>query len=199
MSARTAAAWSRDSTLRIACCWYRRPRPDNRSKSRSSGSTDRSPIRRKISFFSARRASSSSRSLASTQCAGDRRETHSEQTLEVTPQNQFFCDAPEDSKRCRERQDVGHLRAIAFRLEKVIVDERLERAALHRILEISRAIEGRDARGELLRDAEMARAPGDLFTHADEPRRFARDRFFVRVRHRLHVQIEIARRVEATL
>src|SRR5439155_16285604 len=73
------------------------------------------------------------------------------------------------------------------------------RDALHRILEISRAIEGRDARGELLRDAEMARAPGDLFTHADEPRRFARDRFFVRVRHRLHVQIEIARRVEATL
>jgi hypothetical protein len=48
----------------------------------------------------------------------------------------------------------------------MVVNESLERSALHRVLEVSRRIEGGDPRGEL-RDSEVTPMPCDLFTQFD--------------------------------
>src|SRR5213075_40344 len=73
----------------------------------------------------------------------------------------------------------------------------MECAALHRVLEIAWEIECCDLRRELRADAEMARARGHFVAEADQSRRAAGDGGLVRVRERAHVEVEIARGVEA--
>jgi hypothetical protein len=80
----------------------------------------------------------------------------------------------------------------------MVVHERAERAALHGVLEVDGEIVGRDARGEVLGDSEVARAPRDLFPELDQTAGAAGHGALVGVRERLHVQIEIARGIEAT-
>src|SRR5436190_14596697 len=73
----------------------------------------------------------------------------------------------------------------------------MDRPELHRVLEIAREIEGRDLRREVVADAEMARAPGHFLAEADQSGRASGDGGLVRVRERAHVEVEIARGVEA--
>ena len=77
--------------------------------------------------------------------------------------------------------------------------ERPEGAALHGVLEIARRVEGRDLRGEVLVDAEMAPAPGHFLAEVDEAGRPSGHGGLAGMRQRLHVQVEIACGVEAAL
>ena len=71
-----------------------------------------------------------------------------------------------------------------------------ERTAQHRVGEMSRALEGRDADGEELPDAKMPRAPGHLLPCADQPGRDLADRALSGARRRVRVQVEAARQIE---
>src|SRR5438874_9895040 len=64
---------------------------------------------------------------------------------------------------------------------------------------MTRAIEGGETRCEVLCHAEMTRASSHFVAELDQSRQPARHCAFAGVRHRLHVQIEIARGVEAAL
>lgn len=79
----------------------------------------------------------------------------------------------------------------------MVVHEAPERSALHRVLEVVRAIEGRDLRREVLHDAEMTCAPRDLLAQLDQPRRPAGDGSLTGVRQRPEMEVQIPRGIEA--
>src|SRR5947207_4162102 len=117
--------------------------------------------------------------------------------IEIAPQHDEFGDASEDAEWCGEEEMVGHLCATVLAHEKMIVHERLERAALHLVAKMMRRIEARDARRQLLRHEEVSRTPRHLFIRADQSGEFPADGALVRGGNRRAVQIDMARRIEA--
>ena len=59
-------------------------------------------------------------------------------------------------------EDITHDGNLALLREEVIVIEATEHASDERVAEMSRRIEGRDAAGQTLPDAEMSGPPSDL-------------------------------------
>ena len=83
--------------------------------------------------------------------------------------------------------------------EEVIVVEATERASNERVAEMSRRIEGRDAAGETLPDAEMSGAPSDLLPERHQPAGNARDSMLSGLRGGCRMKVDAARKVEDAL
>ena len=64
---------------------------------------------------------------------------------------------------------------------------------------MSRRIEGRDAAGQTLPDAEMSGAPSDLLPERHQPAGNARDRTLTGLRGGCGMKVHAARKVEDTL
>lgn len=103
---------------------------------------------------------------------------------QIGRQDQIICDPAQKAKRRLKIKNVPHRRDLAALREEVIVVETTERASDERVAKMCRRIEGRDAAGETLPNAEMAGAPGDLLPERHQPAGYARDRMLAGLRRR---------------
>ena len=81
---------------------------------------------------------------------------------QIAGENQIVRDAAENAKRRLKIEDIAHDGDLTPLREEMIVVKATESAAYERIAEVSRRIEGRDAAGQTLPDAEMSGAPSDF-------------------------------------
>ena len=81
----------------------------------------------------------------------------------------------------------------------MIVVEATEHASDERVAEMSRRIEGRDAAGQTLPDAEMSGAPSDLLPERHQPTGNASDCSLSGLRGGCRMKVDAARKVEDAL
>jgi hypothetical protein len=120
-----------------------------------------------------------------------------DQAFEVTAKKEAIDEPTEESQGRAEFDHVGHRRPAVGFLEVVIVNERRERPFDHSILKMVGRIEGGDLRGEVLHDAQVARAPSDGLAQADQTACRAGYRALSRMGHRGHMKVDVPRSVEA--
>src|SRR6478609_2369630 len=85
-------------------------------------------------------------------------------TPQIKCENKVICDAAENAKWRLKIEDIAHDGGLALLREEMIMVEATESAAHKRIAEVSRRVEGRNAAGQTLPDAEMSGAPSNLLS-----------------------------------
>src|SRR6202011_1400196 len=102
------------------------------------------------------------------------------------------------SERCGKPELISHDSLTIQFLKSMIVLEALERACCHYVLKERRRLVLRDPARMLQHQAEMAAAPGNRFTLADQSCGYASHRLLSCARSAGHVQIDTQREKETS-
>ena len=117
----------------------------------------------------------------------------------VTREKEVLSEPAERSERRPKVEYVSDERPASRHAEEVVMLESGKCATHHRVSKVMGAVVGCDAAGELLRNAEMACAPGHFVAQLEKAGALPADGLLTRARCRLNMRVDTPRQVEAAV